>query len=96
VTHPRKTVIYPVTRGMPFLGWNVFLTHRRLKRDNALDFTRRFRKQVAALQQGEITFADLTLCTRAWIAHAEHGDTRRLRAHIFHVIPISTGEVYRA
>ena len=89
VTHPRKTVIYPVTRGMPFLGWNVFPTHRRVKRANALDFTRRLREQVAAFQHGEITLADLTMQTRAWIAHVEHGDTRHLRAHIFHAIPIS-------
>jgi RNA-directed DNA polymerase len=89
VMHPRKSVIYPAAGGIPFLGWRLFPTHRRLKRDNVRDFCRRFRVQVQAYQCGEISLADLTACTRAWIAHAAHGDTYRLRARLFQAMPIS-------
>jgi RNA-directed DNA polymerase len=83
VMHPHKTVVYPVVESIPFLGWRIYLTHRRLKRDNVCAFAHRFRKQVSAYQRGELSFADLTTSTRAWIAHAEHGDTYRLRVRLF-------------
>jgi RNA-directed DNA polymerase len=89
VMHPRKSVVYPVESGIPFLGWRLYPAHRRLKRENVRDFSRRFRAQVAALKRGEISFGDLTACTRAWIAHAAHGDTHRLRARLFQAMPIS-------
>jgi RNA-directed DNA polymerase len=87
--HPRKSVVYPVEDGIPFLGWRIYPTHRLLKRENVRDFVRRFRGQIGAFQRGEISFADLTTSTRAWIAHAEHGDTYRLRERLFQAIPIS-------
>jgi RNA-directed DNA polymerase len=88
VMHPRKSTVYPVSSGLPFLGWRIFPTHRRLKRDNVRDFARRFRAQVGAFRRGEITLDKLTECTRAWIAHAAHGDTYRLRGRLFQAMPI--------
>jgi RNA-directed DNA polymerase len=88
IMHPRKSTVYPVSSGLPFLGWRIFPTHRRLKQDNVRDFARRFRAQVGAFQRGEMTLDKLTECTRAWIAHAAHGDTYRLRGHLFQTMPI--------
>ena len=88
VVHPRKTVAYPVATGIPFLGWHIFPTHRRLKRENVRDFIRRLDKQLAAFARGEIALDDVTTRTRSWIAHAEHGNTRHLRARVFAAHPI--------
>ena len=89
VAHPRKTVVYPVADGIPFLGWQIYPTHRRLKRANVRAFVRRFREQVAALQRGEMTFDELTTRTRSWIAHAEHGDTFHLREQLFGAVNLN-------
>jgi len=89
VMHPRKSTVYRTADGIPFLGWRIFPTHRRLKRENVRDFTRRFRKQVGAFRNGEMSFDDLTARTRSWIAHAEHGDTWHLRSRLFASVPIS-------
>ncbi|MBI3915294.1 MAG: RNA-dependent DNA polymerase [Chloroflexi bacterium] len=89
VMHPRKSVVYPAHTGIPFLGWRIFRTHRRLKRENVRDFSRRFRRQTAAYQRGEISLADLSVSTQSWIAHAAHGDTYRLRARLFRAMPIT-------
>jgi hypothetical protein len=35
-----------------------------------------------------MTLADLSTATLAWIAHADHGDTYRLRAKLFRQLPI--------
>ncbi len=88
VMHPRKSVVYRAKDGIPFLGWRILLTHRRLKRDNVRDFTLRFRAQVRAVHRGEMTMDELGDSTRAWIAHAQHGDTYRLRSRLFRAMPI--------
>ncbi len=88
VTHPRKTVVYPVHNGIPFLGWRVYPERRRLKRDNVCDFVERFRKLTRAYQTREIDFETLDRSTQAWIAHARHGNTKRLRAKLFHAMPL--------
>ncbi len=88
VMHPRKSVVYPAQTGIPFLGWRVFRTHRRLKRENVRDFSRRFRRQIFSYERGEFSLADLNASTQSWIAHAAHGDTYRLRARLFRAMPI--------
>lgn len=90
VMHPRKSTVYPTRAGIPFLGWQLFATHRRLKRENVRAFIRRFRSRLAAYQQGELELAELTTSLRAWIAHAAHGDTYRLRAKLLREIPGTT------
>jgi hypothetical protein len=45
--HVDKTVVFPVTQGIPFLGYRVFPTHRLLSKDNV----RRFRRRVRRMQR---------------------------------------------
>ncbi|MCP4426362.1 MAG: RNA-dependent DNA polymerase [Chloroflexi bacterium] len=77
--HHHKTSVHPVTNGIPFLGFLVFPTHRRLQRQNGVRFQRRFQRQRAQLANGQITLDDLDRSVQAWIAHASHGDTWGLR-----------------
>ena len=69
--HPRKTRIYPVTEGIPFLGFRVWPSHRRLLPGSV----KRARRRLARLE----TLADGVPSIRAWIAHAAHGNTYGLR-----------------
>ncbi len=39
--HPRKSVIFPTSQGIGFLGFRVFPTHRLLAKENVRDFRRR-------------------------------------------------------
>jgi len=72
----------PVTSGIPFLGFIVYPTHRRLKRRKGVYFRRRFKQRLAAYQGGEISFAQLDASVRGWVNHAGHGDTWGLRRAI--------------
>jgi RNA-directed DNA polymerase len=87
--HARKTTVYPVTSGIPFLGFRVYPTHRRLQRSNGLRFQRRLRKLLARYQAGSISLAEMNASVQGWVAHAAHGDTYRLRQCILEqaVIP---------
>jgi RNA-directed DNA polymerase len=72
--HPR-----PVTEGIPFLGFIVYPTHRRLKRRKGILFRRRLKQRLAAYQQGDITFEQLDASVQGWVNHVRHGDTWGLR-----------------
>lgn len=86
--HPHKTRIYPTICGIPFLGFTVFADHRRLKRSNGVAFSRRLRGKVRALAQGHLTRAELHASVQGWVAHAQHGDTYRLRTALLSRVPI--------
>ena len=88
VMHPRKSTIIPTHTGLDFCGFRLYHTHRRLRRSAVRRFVRRFRRQRALLARGEITLPELTTSVSSWIAHAEYGDTWRLRQRIFNDYPL--------
>jgi len=81
--HERESTVYPVTNGIPFLGFRVYPTHRRLKRANGVAFVRRLRRLQRSLAQGDVIYEEVDRRVQGWIAHAAHGDTYRLRRSIF-------------
>jgi retron-type reverse transcriptase len=81
--HPRKSRVYRAKEGVTFLGWRVFPTHLRLVRRNVVRWRRRMRALCAEFQQRKIDLEDVSQRVRAWIAHAEHGHTWKLREQLF-------------
>ena len=71
--------MYPVENGIPFLGFTVYPTHRRLRRRNGVAFARRYRQYRRMVRRGEMTSEELTRRVQGWVAHAAHGDTYGLR-----------------
>jgi retron-type reverse transcriptase len=81
--HRGKSRIYRCADGFPFLGWRVFACRARLARPNVVRFRRRMRGMQTACAQGQASAADIQQRIRAWIAHAAHGETWKLREQIF-------------
>jgi RNA-directed DNA polymerase len=77
--HERSSTVYPVTNGIPFLGFRIYPSHRRLKRRNGVAFARRLRRWKVAVGQGVMSADELSRRVRGWVVHAAHGDTWRLR-----------------
>jgi hypothetical protein len=77
--HGARAQVYPVKAGIPWLGFRIYPTHRRLLRRNVKVFARRLRAQRDAYHAGEMTLDEVQRSLLAWIAHARHGDTYRLR-----------------
>jgi RNA-directed DNA polymerase len=91
--HEKESTVFPVDNGIPFLGWQVFPTHRRLKRRSGVAFARRFPNLVAAYASGEISGEQLQASVQGWVAHARHGNTYGLRRALISacLIPRSDG-----
>jgi RNA-directed DNA polymerase len=77
--HEREAVVFPVSTGIPFLGWRVYPDHRRLKRRNGVAFQRRFARLLGEYAAGQITWEQVDASVQGWIAHVAHGDTWGLR-----------------
>ncbi len=78
--HRRKTRIYPVAEGIPFLGFRVFPEHRRLLPGSV----GRARRRLARIaERGDTSgIAEIRNRLQSWIAHVSHGDTYGLRRHL--------------
>lgn len=74
-----RTGVYPVTNGLPFLGWRVYPTQRKLKRRNGVAFARRLRTWYAEVARGALPLPKLRERVQGWVAHAEQGHTWGLR-----------------
>ncbi len=80
--------VYPVTNGLPFLGFRIYPTHRRLKRRRGIAFQRRFRHLYHLYQSGEMPRSRLDASARSWAAHASWGDTWGLRRAVLGAYPL--------
>jgi len=85
--HPAKCGVFWCRDGFPFLGFRLFPTHSRLVRSNVVQFRRRLRRLHADYQAGLIDWETVNQSVQAWIGHAMHGDTWRLREQVFEAFP---------
>lgn len=77
--HPRKCHVMPTSQGVPFLGFRLFPTHRRLLGDSLRRARQRLRWQRQAMAHGELPPEAMRRSLASWIGHAQHGDTYYLR-----------------
>ena len=82
--HPLKTHIAPTSQPATFLGF-VLLPggRRRLPEDNVRRFRNRLRGLRDRWRHGTVTRQEVEQRIQAWIAHADHAQTWRLRHAIF-------------
>ena len=81
--HERKSQIYCCSDGVTFLGWRIFSGHRRLVRENVVRMRRRMRAMQEAFREGRIGWDGIRPRVHAWIGHAQHGNTWKLREQLF-------------
>ena len=83
--HPRKTTILPTCAPAPFLGFVLSpFAHRLLPEENVRRFRSRLRGLRDRWRAGTVETLEIKQCVGAWVAHAEHADSFRLRRAIFH------------
>ena len=89
--HENQAQPHPVSEGIPFLGFIVFPTHRRLKRRRGIAFRRRLKALHCRYQVGEIGLEQLEASLQGWINHVRYGDTWELRRAILSEVIIAGG-----
>jgi retron-type reverse transcriptase len=82
VLHEDSAQARPVAEGIPFLGFLVFPTHRRLKRRKGLAFQRKYRSLLSGCFEGKTSHVQITASVQGWVNHARYGNTWGLRRAI--------------
>jgi hypothetical protein len=72
--HEENAYPKPVTEGIPFLGFQIFPQHRRLKPRKGYTFRRKLSHLVKTASQGK-----LNASLQGWVNHVLYGDTFGLR-----------------
>jgi retron-type reverse transcriptase len=80
--HPTKRVISRTEDGIRFLGYRVFPDHRLLDQGNVRRFKRRMRRYQQMYAAGQLSALQVRQRIVAWVGHAQHADTWRLRRAI--------------
>lgn len=86
--HANAAQVQPTADGIPWLGFVVYPTHRRLKRRNVITFTQHFRHTLDRYAAGHLSFAELDASVAGWINHVRYGDTWGLRRMLFPRHPV--------
>lgn len=88
--HPPQ--VFPVETGVPFLGFQVFPDHRRVKRRKVVHFRRKLAGLLGRYAQGQVSYASLDASIQGWINHVRFGDTWGLRKNVLDfVLPAAAG-----
>jgi len=77
--HEECAQIFPVSTGIPFLGFRVYPDHRLLKTRKAIHFRRKLSRLVSAYSKGLLLFPQLNQAIQGWINHVCFADTWGLR-----------------
>jgi RNA-directed DNA polymerase len=80
--HAGSAQVAPVSAGVPWLGFVVYPTHRRLKSRKVVQATRRLTSRFDAWQRGRISFAEFDASVQGWINHVRYADSWGLREHV--------------
>ena len=86
--HDSSAQVMPVADGIPWIGFVVYPTHRKLKRRNAVNFRRRLEINLDAYAAGRLSFGELDASVQGWINHVRYADTWGLRSHLFAEHPL--------
>jgi hypothetical protein len=87
--HKNSAQPRPTSCGDPFLGFQVFPDHRRLKRRNAIQARRRFKSLAEGYRGGEVDLERIHASVQGWLNHARYGDTWGLRGDILRDLRLS-------
>ncbi|MEK7376376.1 MAG: reverse transcriptase domain-containing protein [Candidatus Margulisiibacteriota bacterium] len=80
--HENKSQSYLARKGVGFLGYKVYPTHRLVKKQNIKRFKIRMKKYLSSLRTGLIDKVKIIQSVQSWLGYAVHADTYNLRNRI--------------
>ncbi len=77
--HEERAQVFPVSSGVPFLGFRLYPDHRRVKSRKVIAYRRKLRR----ILSGDFTYAGLTSSVQGWVNHVRYADSWGLRRAMF-------------
>jgi hypothetical protein len=80
--HENAAQVASVAAGIPWLGFVVYPTHRRVKARKVVHGIRHLTARFDAWRSGRISFAEFDASVQGWINHVRYADSWGLREHV--------------
>jgi len=80
--HPKKSNVFPVRVGTDFLGYRIYPTHSRVRKENVKRFIARAKCLQSDYYYGKIGIDKVRSSIHSWLGHVKHADSYRLRSHL--------------
>jgi hypothetical protein len=93
--HDRRSQVQPVSHGIPWLGFVVYPTHRRLRRREVLRYRRRLRRIVDRYHAGTALLEQVGASVRGWVNHVRFADSWGLRRAILGGLSLKNPRIKR-
>lgn len=87
--HPDKSKIYETGRGVEFLGYKIYPSHRLIIWPNAARFKKRLRRLARMFQRRAITIEKITCSVQSWLGYAKHANSYNDRRRLFAGVKIT-------
>lgn len=87
-----KTDIFPISRGIDFLGYRIWPTHRLLRKASVKRMRRALKKFQKLYREGRIGFDRINATVQSWLGHAKHANTYSLRKKILGSVTFSRSQ----
>lgn len=84
----RKTVVFPLSKGIDFLGYRHFPDFRLLRKRNISKTRRKFRKLTSLFKRGEIDFTRVDQSVQSFIGHAKWANSYQARKRVLEEIKL--------
>ena len=82
-THPTKTSIFPVSTGVDFLCYRIFVTHRLARKSTVKRFIRNAKGQIRNYEKGFVSYEKMIEFCNSWTAYLSHGNTYLLKNSLY-------------
>ena len=86
--HPKKANVFPIEKGIDFLGYRIFGIYRLLRKNTVKRFIKRMKVYQRKLRKGSMTEEKFNQSLQSWLAYAKFGNSWRLRESIFRKLKI--------
>jgi retron-type reverse transcriptase len=83
--HARRAQVFPTSTGIPFLGFQIFPTHRLVKRRKVVQFRRKLRTLVREYRNDELLLDTLQASIQGWVNHVRYADSWGLRRSMLNI-----------
>ncbi|HBE45753.1 MAG TPA: RNA-dependent DNA polymerase [Deltaproteobacteria bacterium] len=72
-----KSDIYPINRGIDFLGYRIWYNNILLRKSSLIRATKSFKRLSRAYKEGLINLADVKCSLSSWLGHCKHANAKR-------------------
>lgn len=86
IMHPNKTQIFPVEKGVTFLGFRIFPNHRYVKKENRRRHKRFLNKKLQLKKAGLLSAEQMESGLNSWLGHIRFGQNQRLEYQTFYYL----------